>query len=170
MPDSSSGSSSGSEGSQASPRVTKRGNSKPDVSPFCGPFPQKRIVVDRYSSSHVDFLTNWFVASVKLGVDDGIVVAAEDDATVSWITDVSMVQQIERLFTLVDSISLSVGIGGQVPREKTADLLDHASRGDWSSAEHVTETSARICTSWSCCPVELLCSKGLVNRRRSNAT
>ena len=47
MPDSSS---SGSEDSQVSPTVTKRGNSKPDASPSCGPFPQKRIVVDSYGS------------------------------------------------------------------------------------------------------------------------
>ena len=52
----------------------------------------KRIVVDSNRSSHVEFLTKWFVASVRFGVDDGIVVvAAEDDATVSLITDVSMV-------------------------------------------------------------------------------
>ena len=43
--------------------------------------------MDNYSSSHVKFLTNWFVASTKFWVDDGIVVvAAEDDATVSLIT------------------------------------------------------------------------------------
>ena len=84
MPDSSS--SSGSDGSQVSPRVTKRGNSKPVASPF-DPFPQKRTVVDGYSSSHVDFLTDWFVASSKFLVDDGfVVVAAKDDATVSLST------------------------------------------------------------------------------------
>ena len=89
MPDSSSGS----EGSQVSPRVTKRGNSKPDASPFCGPFPRKRIVMDSDVSSHVDFLTNGFEASTKLCVDDGIVVvAAEDDASASLISDISMVQ------------------------------------------------------------------------------
>ena len=33
--------------------------------PFCGAFLQKRVAVDGYSSSHVDFLTNWFVASMK---------------------------------------------------------------------------------------------------------
>ena len=55
-------------------------------------------------SSHVDFLTNWFVASTKFGVDGGIVVvSAEDDAMASLITDVSMVQQIERPFALMDS-------------------------------------------------------------------
>ena len=57
--------------------------------------------MDRYSSSDVNFLSNWFVASMKFGVDDSIVVVAvEDDATVSFVTDVSMVQQIERLFAL----------------------------------------------------------------------
>ena len=35
--------------------------------------PQKRIVVDSCSSSFVDFLANWFVASSKFWVDDGIV-------------------------------------------------------------------------------------------------
>ena len=33
---------------------TERGNSKPDASPSCGPFPHKRLVMDSYSSSHVD--------------------------------------------------------------------------------------------------------------------
>ena len=43
--------------------------------------------------------------------DDIVVVAAEDDATVSLITNVSMVQQMERLFALMDSNSLSVDFG-----------------------------------------------------------
>ena len=87
--------------------------------------------MDSYSSSQVDFLTNWFVASMKFGVDDGIVVvAAEDDATVSLITDVSRVQQIDRRFTLMDSISLSADFDGQVPSEKTTDIPNHALRGD----------------------------------------
>ena len=102
MPDSNS---SGSEGSQVLPRAIKRGNSKPDASPSCGPIPHKRIVMDSYSSSHVDFLTNWFVDSTKFFVDDDI---AGDDATVSLITDVSTVQQIERLFDVMDSNLLSV--------------------------------------------------------------
>ena len=170
MPDRCS-SSSGSEGSQVSPRVTKRGNSKPDASPFCGLFPRKRIVVDSYSSSHVYFLTNWFVASPKFGVDDGIaVVAAEDDATVSLITDVSIVQQKERFFALMDSISLSSDFEGRVPSEKPTDLPNRALRGDCGSAEHVTKTSARICTPWSCCLVESPFSKGSVSRWRRNAT
>ena len=47
--------------------------------------------MDSYSSSHADFLTNWFVDSTKFLVDDDtVVVAAEDDATVSLITDVSI--------------------------------------------------------------------------------
>ena len=41
--------SSGSEGRHDSPRVTERVNSKSDVSPFRGLFPQKRIVVDSYT-------------------------------------------------------------------------------------------------------------------------
>ena len=169
MPDSSS--SSGGEGSHVSPRVTKRGNSKPDSSPFCGPFPQKRIVVDSHSSSHVDLLTHWFVASTKFGVDDGIaVVAAEDAVTVSLITDVSMVQRIERLVALMDGISLSADFDGQVPSEKTTGLLDRALRGDWSPSGHVTKTSARVCTPLSCCLVESPCSKGSVSRWRGHAT
>ena len=48
---------------------------------------------------------------MKVGVDDGIVVVtAEDDATVSWITDVSMVQQI--VLYLVSMCSKSAGFGG----------------------------------------------------------
>ena len=129
---SSSNNSSGSEGRHDSPRVTERGNSKSDVSPFRGLFPQKRIVVDSYTPSHVDFLTNWFVASMTFGVDDGlVVVAAEDDATASFITDVSRVQQMERLFAVMGSISLSVDFDGLVPREKTIDLPDRALSGDW---------------------------------------
>ena len=58
-------------------------------------------------------------------------VAAEDDATVSFITDVSRVQQMQRLFAVMGSISLSVDFDGQVPREKTIDLPDHALSGDW---------------------------------------
>ena len=168
MPDSSS---SGSEGSQVSPRETKRGNSKPDASASRGPFPHKRMVVDSYSSSHVDFLTNWFVVSIKSLVhDDLVVMAAEDDAMVSLITDVSVVQQMERPFALMDSNSVSVDLDGQVPREKTIDLPNHALRGDWGSAEHVTKTSARICPPWSCCPVASPCSGGSVTIRRRNAT
>ena len=124
-----------------------RGNSKPDTSPFFGPFPQKWIVLDSHSPAHIDFLKNWSVASTKFGVDDGfVVVAAEDDATVSLITDVGTVQKIERPSALMDSISLSADFDGKVPGEKTADLPNHASRGDWGSVEHVTKTSARICT------------------------
>ena len=89
-----------------------------------------------------DFLTNWFVDSTKFLADDD---TAGDDATVCLITDVSMVQQMERLFVVMDSNSLSVDFDGQVPRDKTLDLPDHALSGDWGSAEHVTKTSARIC-------------------------
>ena len=116
--------------------------------------------MDGYSSSHVDFLTNWFVASTKFLVDDNIVVvAAEDDAMVSLITDVSVVHQMQRPFALVDSNSLSVDLDGQVPREKTIDLPNHALRGDWGSAEQVTKKSARICTPWPCCLVASPCSR-----------
>ena len=43
------------------------------------------------------------------------------------------------LFALMDSISLPVGIDGQVPSDKTTDLPSHALRGDWGSAEHVED-------------------------------
>ena len=40
--------------------------------------------MDSYSCTHIDSLTNWFMASTKFLVDDDtVVVAAEDDATVS---------------------------------------------------------------------------------------
>ena len=55
---------SSSEGSQVSPRVTKRDDSKSDVSPLCGPFPHQ---------------------------------PTESDAAASWIADVSMVPQLEKL-------------------------------------------------------------------------
>ena len=114
---------------------------------------------------------SWFVASTKFGVDNGIVVvAAEDDATVSMIPDVGMVQQIERLTALMDSISLSADFDGQVPCEETTDLRNRALRGDWSSAELATKTSAKFCTPWSCCPAESPWSKGSVSRWRRNAT
>ena len=72
----------GSEDSQVSPR---RGNSQPVASPSQGPFPHKRMVMDSYTSLHVHFLTNRFVASTKFLVDhDTVVVAAEDDATSAW--------------------------------------------------------------------------------------
>ena len=65
--------------------------------------------MDSYGSSYVDFLTNGFVASAKFLVDDAAVaVAADDDAAVSSITDVSMVQQLGRLLALMDSNSLFV--------------------------------------------------------------
>ena len=65
------------------------------------------------------------MASTKFLADDGTVVAAEDDATVSLITDVSMVAENGKTFRLDGQHSLSVDFDGQVPRE-------------------------RICTPWSC--------------------
>ena len=63
--------------------VTNRDDSKPDASSFCGPCPHKRIVMDSCSPSHVDVLTNWFVASTKFLADDDVVVeATESDAAV----------------------------------------------------------------------------------------
>ena len=65
--------------------------------------------MDSSTLSHVDFLTNCLVVSTKCLVnDDIVVVAAEDDATVSLITNVNIVKQMERLFALMDSNSLSV--------------------------------------------------------------
>ena len=46
--------------------------------------------MDTYSSSHVDSLAYWFVN--RFFVDDDSVVAAEDDAAVGLITEVSVVQ------------------------------------------------------------------------------
>ena len=110
------------------------------------------------------------MASTKFWLDDGIVaVAAEDDAAVSFM-DVSMVQQMERLFALMDSISLSVDFDGQVPSEKALGHPNHALRGDWGSAELVTKTSARICTPGSCCSMASPCSKGLLSTWRRSAT
>ena len=82
VPDSSS--SSGSTGSQVSLRVTKRDDSKSDVSPSCGPFPHQRIVTVSFSPSYVGFSKKWFVVSTKFLVDDDVdVVAAESDAAAS---------------------------------------------------------------------------------------
>ena len=69
-------------------------------------------------------------------------VGAGSGATVSLITDVNMVQLMERPFAAIDSNS---------PGSKRIDLPNHALSGDWCSAEHVTKTSARICTPWSGC-------------------
>ena len=140
-------SSNGGESTQVSPRLTKSGNSKPVASLFCGPLPPQRIVGDSYCPSNVDFMMNWFV------------VAAEDGATVSSITDDSMVEQMERSFALMDSISLAVSFDSQVPSENTTDLPNHALRGDWDSAEHVSNTCARNCAFWSCCLVASPCSR-----------
>ena len=71
--------------------------------------------MDSYSSSHVDFLTNWFADSTKFLVDDD---TAGDDATVSLITDVSMVQQLERPFAVMDVNLLSVDFDGQVQERR----------------------------------------------------
>ena len=77
-------------------------------------------------------------ASAKFLVDEDIVVvAAENDATVSLITDVSMVQQQTGLSPCWRA-SPSIVFDGQVPREKTIDLHNHVLRGDWDSAGHVT--------------------------------
>ena len=143
MPDNSSGSSSGSEGSQALLRVDQERQLRARRLAILFAVSTKADCRGQLQFFTVDFLTNWFVASMNFRVDDGIVVvAADDDATVSLITYVSMVQQIERLFTLTNSISLSADFDGQMPSEQTTALPNHVLRGDWSSAEHVT--SARF--------------------------
>ena len=140
MPDSSS--SSGSEGSRISLWVNKRADWKPDVSPSCGPFPHKWIVTVSSSHPHVDFLTNWLAASTKFLVcDEVLVVTTLNDVVVSLIADVSVVQQLGRLFALRDNNSLLVDFNGQVPRERTVHLHDHTLVGDWGSAEHASKTS-----------------------------
>ena len=63
--------------------------------------------------------------------DDVVVEATESDAAVSWIADVSMVQQLGKLFALVDNNSLFVDFDGQVPRERTVDVPNHALGRDW---------------------------------------
>ena len=114
--------------------------------------------MDSHRFSHVDLLTNWFVASTKFWVDVGIVVvAAEEDAAISLITNVSIVQQMERPSTLMDNISLFVDSDGQVPRETFLIFPNYVLRGDWGSAEYVTSTPR----TW--CPLAPSCSKGLVN-------
>ena len=92
-----------------------------------------------------------------------VVVATERDAAASWIAN-------GKLFAVVDNNSLFADFDGQVPREKTVDLRNHAFGGDWSSAEHASKSSARICTLESCCTMASPCSKGLVSVRRRNAT
>ena len=56
----------------------KRDDSKPDVSPSCGPFPHQWIVTVSFSPSYVGFWKNWFVVSTKFLVDDDVVVETTD--------------------------------------------------------------------------------------------
>ena len=114
MPVSSSSSSrSGSEGSRISLRVNKSDVSKPNVSPSCGPFPQKPIVTASSSLPHEDFLTKWFAASTKFLVDDDVVVVATENDAVASLSE----EQQTTLF---------VDIDGQVPRERTVDVPNQA--------------------------------------------
>ena len=71
------------------------------------------------------------VSTQFLADDDVVVEATESEAAVSWIADVSMVQQLAKLFGLMDNNSLFVDFDGLAPRERTVDLLDHALGGDW---------------------------------------
>ena len=80
---------SGSVDRRISLRVTKRDDSKSDVSPYCGPFPHQRIVTVSFSLSYFGFSKNWFAVNTKFLVDDDVVVVGtESDAAASWIADV----------------------------------------------------------------------------------
>ena len=93
------------------------------------------------SNGHTLVLKNWFVVSTKFLVDDDVVMeATENDAATSWMFDVSVVQQLRRLFASMDNNSPFVDCDGQVPRERTVDLPNHALGGDWGSAEHASKS------------------------------
>jgi len=128
-------------------RVNEGDKAKPAISPSCGPFPRKRIVMVSFSSSYFDFLTNWFVTSSKFLTDDDVVlVVAEDDAALSLITNTIIVQQLGRPFALMDSQSQFVEFDGQVPRVKTVDLHKEgklSSRGDWGTKEYKEVTKGK---------------------------
>jgi len=128
-------------------RLTKRDYSKPNISPSCGPFPQKRIVMISFSSSYFDFLTNWFVTSAKFLTDDDVLlVVAEDDEALSLITDTSIVEQLGRPFALMDNQSQFVDFDGQVQRVNTVDLkhlAELSSRGDYGTEEYEKVTKAK---------------------------
>ena len=125
-------------------RVNEGDKAKPAISPSCGPFPQKRIVMVSFSSSYFDFLTNWFVTSAKfLTDDDVVVVVAEDDAALSLMTDTSIVEQLGRPFVLMDDKSQFVKFDGEVPRVKTVDLPDHSSTSNWGSQVYKKVTKAK---------------------------
>ena len=79
------------------------------------PAPNSKV---SFSSSYVDFLTTWFVASTKFLVGDDVVVVAEDDPAVSLITDAIMVQQLEIRFDLTDNNSLFVDFDGRFPEKR----------------------------------------------------
>jgi len=125
-------------------RVNEGDKAKPAISPSCGPFPRKRIVMVSFSSSYFDFLTNWFVTSAKfLTDDDVVVVVAEDDAALSLMTDTSIVEQLGRPFVLMDHKSQFVKFDGEVPRVKTADILDHLSTSSWGTQVYEKATKAK---------------------------
>ena len=67
------------------------------------------------------------MVSTKFFVDDDVVVeATESDAAVSWIADVSMVQQRGKPSALMDNNSLFVDFDDQIPRKRTVDLPNDA--------------------------------------------
>ena len=72
------------------------------------------------------------VSTKFLADDDDDVEATDDDAAVSRIANVSVMQQLRRPFVLMDSSSLSFDFDGQVPRGRTVDLHNRVLRGDWS--------------------------------------
>ena len=151
IPDSNS--STGSASSRISLRATRRGNSKSDVSPSCGPFPHQQIITVSFSPSYVGFSKNWFVVSTKFLVDDHVCGGGDEECCGG---------QLGRRRQHGATTGKTFRLNGQqfaVRRLR-----------DWGPVEHALGTSARICTSESCCAMASPCSKGSVSVRRRNAT
>lgn len=122
-------------------RVPKMGDhSIPDISPSCGPFPHKRVVMVSFSASYFDFLTNWFATSTKfLGDDDVVVVVAEDQTALSLITENSTIQRLGRPFAVMDMNSQFV----QFPMKLSLAQVSRRIRGDWGSTEYKRVTKGK---------------------------
>jgi len=125
-------------------RVVKNLNGKtsvPDISPWCVPFPEKRVVMVSFSVSYFDFLTNWFVTSAQfLTDDDVVVVVAEDERAQSLITDQGTVQRLGRPFAVMNNQSKFVSFDGQIPLNSLSFLT---AKGDWLSNEYKSVTQAK---------------------------
>jgi hypothetical protein len=125
-------------------RVVKNLNGKtsvPDISPWCVPFPEKRVVMVSFSVSYFDFLTNWFVTSAQfLTDDDVVVVVAEDERAQSLITDQGTVERLGRPFAVMNNQSKFVSFDGQIPLNSMSFLK---TRGDWGSNEYKSVTQAK---------------------------